>query len=106
LLPVPGGIRPHRHAPLRAKFDEFFELNKILGAVLAPAGLASLNIGAGAIFSLRNRPSLFVLPSRRAAVKPAQRNRAADQTLLAKAFQKGQATAKQCALAHVREGRS
>ena len=69
---------PHRHAPLREpKFDEFLpteqDPRRRSGTCLI---LLALNIGAGALFAPRNRPSPdLILPSKRRARvrKPARR---------------------------------
>jgi cytochrome c len=83
-----------------------FELNKILGAILATCLITlALNIGAGAIFA-PEKPSK---PGYNIAVKeqgegekaPAKEPDQPIETLLAKAsVEKGQATAKQCQACH------
>ena len=88
----------------------FFDLNKILGAVLATClVLLALNIGASALFA----PEKPAKPGYQIAVKddhggaPAGAAKEASEpieTLLAKAsVEKGQATAKQCVACHTFE---
>ena len=88
----------------------FFDLNKILGAVLATClVLLALNIGASALFA----PEKPAKPGYQIAVKdekggaaPGAAKEAAEpiETLLAKAsVEKGQATAKQCVACHTFE---
>jgi len=88
----------------------FFDLNKILGAVLATClVLLALNIGASALFA----PEKPAKPGYQIAVKddhggaaPGAAKEAAEpiEALLAKAsVEKGQATAKQCVACHTFE---
>ena len=86
-----------------------FELNKILGAVLATClALLSLNIAAGALFS----PEKPAKPGFDIAVKEADHGKAAgpkepeqpiEQLMANASAEKGAATAKQCAACHTFE---
>ncbi len=87
-----------------------FELNKILGAVLATClVLLSLNITAGALFSSPHveKPGFAIAAKEEAAGGGGQQQQQAlppVETLLASASaEKGQATAKQCAACHTFE---
>jgi cytochrome c len=86
-----------------------FELNKILGAVLATCLiLLSLNIGAGALFSVPKPEKPGFAIAAKEAGGPAQPQQAEPsqpiETLLASAsVEKGQAVAKQCAACHTFE---
>ena len=86
-----------------------FELNKILGAVLATClVLLSLNITAGALFSTPHveKPGYAIAAKEEPAGGGQQQQQALPpvETLLASAStEKGQATAKQCAACHTFE---
>ncbi len=87
-----------------------FELNKILGAVLATCLITlALNIGAGAIFAPEKpaKPGYNIAVKEQGEGEKAGAPKEAEQpieTLLAKAsVEKGQATAKQCQACHTFE---
>jgi cytochrome c len=87
-----------------------FELNKILGAVLATCLiLLALNIGAGAIFAPEkpSKPGFNIAVKEQGEGEKAGAAKEPEQpieTLLAKAsVEKGQATAKQCQACHTFE---
>jgi cytochrome c len=87
-----------------------FELNKILGAVLATCLiLLALNIGAGAIFASEkpSKPGFNIAVKEQGEGEKAGAAKEPEQpieTLLAKAsVEKGQATAKQCQACHTFE---
>src|SRR6476659_8715548 len=87
-----------------------FELNKILGAILATCLITlALNIGAGAIFAPEKpaKPGFNIAVKEQGEGEKAGAAKEPDQpieTLLAKAsVEKGQATAKQCQACHTFE---
>jgi cytochrome c len=87
-----------------------FELNKILGAVLATCLiLLSLNIGAGALFAPAKpaKPGYDIVVKETAGDKtggaPAAAEEPMEAMLASASVEKGQATAKQCAACHTFE---